>query len=319
MIYSFNGIRDDFGISVRASKALIILSGSADPMENDYGFELQYSSTFGNDLHSGCTSKETCISFNKSIAHVGDEGNTNADYKKENDFVIPTLCPPFYFGGKRCEIINCQNIRMDSKSGFIVSPGYPNEYLSNLNCSWIFALNETTMEYSFQSLMFNVEGPQNLCSNDYLEFDSVEDHSRKMRHCGVLESAPLQLEYPNPLIVRFVTDEDVEEDGFFINYRHEMKGKCNETLKNKYGKCSPLRCAASPCLNGGTCIENMRKNIHCKCPQYYGGQFVKLMVNHVVLVNLNLLERAANSKFWTSDVVALYLIFRQSSQVNPLS
>ncbi|XP_003369017.1 putative CUB domain protein [Trichinella spiralis] len=238
MIYSFNGIRDDFEISVRASKALIILSGSADPMENDYGFELQYSSTFGNDLHSGCTSKETCISFNKSIAHVGDEGNTNADYKKENDFCNPNpcmnngkcislsndfkcQCPPFYFGGKRCEIINCQNIRMDSKSGFIVSPGYPNEYLSNLNCSWIFALNEATMEYSFQSLMFNVEGPQNLCSNDYLEFDSVEDHSRKMRHCGVLESAPLQLEYPNPLIVRFVTDEDVEEDGFFINYRHE--------------------------------------------------------------------------------------------------
>ncbi|KRZ59363.1 Neurogenic locus Notch protein [Trichinella nativa] len=238
MIYSFNGIRDDFEISVRASKALIILSGSADPMENDYGFELQYSSTFGNDLHSGCTSKETCISFNKSIAYVGDEGNTNADYKKENDFCNPNpcmnngkcialsndfkcQCPPFYFGGKRCEIINCQNIRMDSKSGFIVSPGYPNEYLSNLNCSWIFALNETTMEYSFQSLMFNVEGPQNLCSNDYLEFDSVEDHSRKMRHCGVLESAPLQLEYPNPLIVRFLTDEDVEEDGFFINYRHE--------------------------------------------------------------------------------------------------
>ncbi|KRY29059.1 Fibropellin-1, partial [Trichinella spiralis] len=353
MIYSFNGIRDDFEISVRASKALIILSGSADPMENDYGFELQYSSTFGNDLHSGCTSKETCISFNKSIAHVGDEGNTNADYKKENDFCNPNpcmnngkcislsndfkcQCPPFYFGGKRCEIINCQNIRMDSKSGFIVSPGYPNEYLSNLNCSWIFALNEATMEYSFQSLMFNVEGPQNLCSNDYLEFDSVEDHSRKMRHCGVLESAPLQLEYPNPLIVRFVTDEDVEEDGFFINYRHEMKGKCNETLKNKYGniflpeksileqfqgnvctwsfessagicdmlscpenskctrlngrffchcnegytyvrgKCSPLRCAASPCLNGGTCIENMRKNIHCKCPQYYGGQFCQI-------------------------------------------
>ncbi|KRX36343.1 Fibropellin-1 [Trichinella murrelli] len=362
MIYSFNGIRDDFEISVRASKALIILSGSADPMENDYGFELQYLSTFGNDLHSGCTSKETCISFNKSIAYVGDEGNTNADYKKENDFCNPNpcmnngkcislsndfkcQCPPFYFGGKRCEIINCQNIRMDSKSGFIVSPGYPNEYLSNLNCSWIFALNETTMEYSFQSLMFNVEGPQNLCSNDYLEFDSVEDHSRKMRHCGVLESAPLQLEYPNPLIVRFVTDEDVEEDGFFINYRHEMKGKCNETLKNKYGniflpeksileqfqgnvctwsfessaggfvdlyiericdmlscpenskctrlnerffchcnegytyvrgKCSPLRCAASPCLNGGTCIENMRKNIHCKCPQYYGGQFCQI-------------------------------------------
>ncbi|KRX64906.1 Neurogenic locus notch -like protein 3 [Trichinella sp. T9] len=428
MIYSFNGIRDDFEISVRASKALIILSGSADPMENDYGFKLQYLSTFGNDLHSGCTSKETCISFNKSIAYVGDEGNTNADYKKENDFCNPNpcmnngkcislsndfkcQCPPFYFGGKRCEIINCQNIRMDSKSGFIVSPGYPNEYLSNLNCSWIFALNETTMEYSFQSLMFNVEGPQNLCSNDYLEFDSVEDHSRKMRHCGVLESAPLQLEYPNPLIVRFVTDEDVEEDGFFINYRHEMKGKCNETLKNKYGniflpeksileqfqgnvctwsfessaggfvdlyierfksndcqknylqildvdlngqneiiceisykkikspqnnlvinvfmenksdvtfkanykmyveskgicdmlscpenskctrlnerffchcnerytyvrgKCSPLRCAASPCLNGGTCIENMRKNIHCKCPQYYGGQFCQI-------------------------------------------
>ncbi|KRX14085.1 Neurogenic locus notch -like protein [Trichinella nelsoni] len=328
MIYSFNGIRDDFEIPVRVSKALIILSGSADPMENDYGFELQYSSTFGNDLHSGCTSKETCVSFNKSIAYVGDEGNTDADYKK----------------------VNCQNIRMDSKSGFIVSPGYPNEYLSNLNCSWIFALNETTMEYSFQSLMFNVEGPQNLCSNDYLEFDSVEDHSRKMRHCGVLESAPLQLEYPNPLTVRFVTDEDVEEDGFFINYRHEMKGKCNETLKNKYGniflpeksileqfqgnvctwsfessaggfvdlyiehveskdicdmlscpenskctrlngrffchcnegytyvrgKCNPLRCAASPCLNGGTCIENMRKNIHCKCPQYYGGQFCQI-------------------------------------------
>ncbi|KRY08925.1 Fibropellin-1 [Trichinella patagoniensis] len=342
IIYSFNGIRDDFEISVRASKALIILSGSADPMENDYGFELQYSSTFGDDLHSGCTSKETCISFNKSIAYVGDEGNTNADYKKENDFCNPNpcmnngkcislsndfkcQCPPFYFGGKRCEIINCQNIRMDSKSGFIVSPGYPNEYLSNLNCSWIFALNETTMEYSFQSLMFNVEGPQNLCSNDYLEFDSVEDHLRKMRHCGVLESAPLQLEYPNPLIVRFVTDEDVEEDGFFINYRHEksileqfqgnvctwsfessaggfvdlyiericdmlscpenskctrLDGRffchCNEGYTYVRGKCSPLRCAASPCLNGGTCIENMRKNIHCKCPQYYGGQFCQI-------------------------------------------
>ncbi|KRY83620.1 Neurogenic locus notch -like protein 2 [Trichinella pseudospiralis] len=425
MIYSFNGIRDDFEISVRASKALILLSGSADPMENNYGFELQYSSTFAcDDLHSGCASKETCISFNESIAHVSGEDNTNADYKKENDFCNPNpcknngkcislandfkcQCPPYYFAGKRCEIINCQNIRLDSKFGFIVPPGYPNEYVPNLNCSWIFALNETTMEYTFQSLMFNVEGPQNRCSNDYLEFDSAEDHSRKMRACGVLESAALQLEYPNPLIVRFVTDEDVEEDGFFINYRHQMKGKCNETLKSKYGdiflpdksileqfqgnvctwtfessiggfvdlyierfksndcqknylqildvdingkneiicetsykrikspqnkfvinvfmenksgvtfkanyrikdncdmlscpenskctrlndrlfchcnegytyvrgRCSPLRCAASPCLNGGTCIENLRKNIHCKCSQYYGGQFCQI-------------------------------------------
>ncbi|KRY69957.1 Neurogenic locus notch -like protein 2 [Trichinella pseudospiralis] len=429
MIYSFNGIPDDFEISVRASKALILLSGSADPMENNYGFELQYSSTFAcDDLHSGCASKETCISFNESIAHVSGEDNTNADYKKENDFCNPNpcknngkcislandfkcQCPPYYFAGKRCEIINCQNIRLDSKFGFIVPPGYPNEYVPNLNCSWIFTLNETTMEYTFQSLMFNVEGPQNRCSNDYLEFDSAEDHSRKMRACGVLESAALQLEYPNPLIVRFVTDEDVEEDGFFINYRHQMKGKCNETLKSKYGdiflpdksileqfqgnvctwtfessiggfvdlyierfksndcqknylqildvdingkneiicetsykrikspqnkfvinvfmenksgvtfkanyrmyveskdncdmlscpenskctrlndrlfchcnegytyvrgRCNPLRCAASPCLNGGTCIENLRKNIHCKCSQYYGGQFCQI-------------------------------------------
>ncbi|OUC41218.1 EGF-like domain protein [Trichinella nativa] len=51
---------------------------------------------------------------------------------------------------------------------------------------------------------------------------------------------------------------------------------CNEGYTYVRSKCSPLRCAASPCLNGGTCIENMRKNIHCKCPQYYGGQFCQI-------------------------------------------
>ena len=62
---------------------------------------------------------------------------------------------------------------IQANSGTITSPGYPNNYPANANCTWLVVVaTGRTVSVQFDS-PFNIQGNQGSCSGDYVQVTCV--------------------------------------------------------------------------------------------------------------------------------------------------
>ncbi|XP_055859668.1 cubilin-like isoform X2 [Biomphalaria glabrata] len=122
----------------------------------------------------------------------------------------------------RCLEINACNTTVTNTSGYIVSPGYPNFYPTNITCYWIIN-SATGAQVTFRVTDINIETSIS-CTYDYVRvLDGNTSGSRSIgQYCG--NNPPLDLiSSGQSLYVQFRSDGSVTGRGFkaefSISYR----------------------------------------------------------------------------------------------------
>ncbi|XP_070536661.1 cubilin-like [Ptychodera flava] len=120
--------------------------------------------------------------------------------------------------------------RLVQGSGRIPSPGYPSNYLNNLDCSWIAETpSGTTISITFS--IFDIDGTTSSgCTTDYLQLYNGEDTSSPSlgKYCGSTNPDEIRTS-SNLLLIKFVTDGSGSGAGFVLNFRAVEAG-CGGTL-----------------------------------------------------------------------------------------
>ncbi|KAG8573749.1 hypothetical protein GDO81_012532 [Engystomops pustulosus] len=102
--------------------------------------------------------------------------------------------------------------------GTINSPGYPNVYPHGVHCTWVISIQPGNLiRLSFTS--FNLEHSVS-CQYDYVEIydnTTVTTGSRMGRYCG-RSIPPTITSSSSTMLVLFVTDSAMGEEGFIANY-----------------------------------------------------------------------------------------------------
>nr|VZI15898.1 unnamed protein product [Spirometra erinaceieuropaei] len=112
--------------------------------------------------------------------------------------------------------VSCSG-RIKSDSGTITSPGYPNDYPPNRECIWRIQVPAGfSIALTFKT--FELEDSWG-CSNDYVEiYDGLTANSPRLRRlCGSTVPKPVW-STNNTLILRFLSDDRVQGQGFEINF-----------------------------------------------------------------------------------------------------
>ncbi|XP_028390639.1 matrilin-2-like [Dendronephthya gigantea] len=148
---------------------------------------------------------------------------------------------------------SCGNIYLYTP-GILTSPFYPNDYLSNTNCTWIISSTNGTyvlLQFSF----FSLEGGSS-CPYDYLDvYDGNSMYAKKLgRFCG--QQLPRKLvSSGSKLLILFHTDSSIQKQGFVLNYTDT-----NDTNK----------CSGAPCAPYANCTK-INGSYVCVCkPGYIG-------------------------------------------------
>ncbi|XP_004605400.2 cubilin [Sorex araneus] len=119
-------------------------------------------------------------------------------------------------------------------TGEIHSPGYPNFYPHGVNCSWhILAPPGYLIHLTF--VTFDMQFHYN-CTDDYLEVYDTGSKTSLGRYCGQ-SSPPSLVSNSNSLELIFVTDSDIADEGFSVEYRTmNSSSVCLENYTNKTGE-----------------------------------------------------------------------------------
>ncbi|XP_046553795.1 deleted in malignant brain tumors 1 protein-like [Haliotis rubra] len=112
-----------------------------------------------------------------------------------------------------------------------VSPGFPYQYLNNMNCTWFLTSeNENdTIVVEFDQLQ--LEGGRAGCLYDYVSvYNDHENHNEQFlgQFCG--SSTPTIQSSRNKLRIDFKTDLSGVLQGFSLNYKTVTAGDCNLTM-----------------------------------------------------------------------------------------
>ncbi|KAK6476173.1 high choriolytic enzyme 1-like [Huso huso] len=160
-----------------------------------------------------------------SIMHYGRQV-----YSFSQNPMLPTIVtkPDYVLIGQRTRLSSIDILRvnrlyscdcgglLESSSGEIFSPDYPNLYPNNKDCQWRISAT-SRVELIFQSL--DVEYSVN-CLWDYIEVHdgpSIDSRTMGPRLCGSYIPKPLTSSGKDLLIV-FHSDENVASKGFHISY-----------------------------------------------------------------------------------------------------
>ncbi|OTF80374.1 CUB domain containing protein, partial [Euroglyphus maynei] len=126
---------------------------------------------------------------------------------------------------------------MTAESGSIESPGFPDHYISNMNCEWKIRVAEGSIIVAYLvTLDMERTNADKVCEFDYLElFDNDNGNEAKKslgKFCNHIEgSRPVIKTTGNKMFIHFVTDVSINQGGFKLNYRTD----CNQTLIGRYG------------------------------------------------------------------------------------
>ncbi|XP_053529482.1 neuropilin-1a isoform X3 [Ictalurus punctatus] len=161
-------------------------------------------------------------------------------------------------------------------SGLIQTPGFPDKYPNNLECTYIiFAPKMSEIVLEFES--FDMEPDMNLtptgasCRFDYLEiwdgYPTVGPHIG--RYCGS-RSPGRVVSYTGILSLSIHTDNAITKEGFSSTYRihsyqeptHEQANVCLSPLGMESGEISDERIAASSQYNPSWSPFRSRLNYH---------------------------------------------------------
>ncbi len=117
--------------------------------------------------------------------------------------------------------LGCKYILQNLK-GNIKSPGYPSNYPSNLDCSWLIQAQDG-YTITLKTDSFRLEGPSPSCEQDYLMiYDGHNSSANAFSSPYCARSGPTTLASSgNFMYFRFVTDSVGSFSGFNIEYRAE--------------------------------------------------------------------------------------------------
>ncbi|XP_070551051.1 tolloid-like protein 2 [Ptychodera flava] len=111
------------------------------------------------------------------------------------------------------------DLSLSGESGSFHSPGYPEDYGTNTDCSYSISNedNNKVIKLTFQT--FLVEGSSDDCQNDYLEVYNGDDANHPLigRFCGDELPNTIYSSGPN-LFVIFHSDHYQSKKGFNVNY-----------------------------------------------------------------------------------------------------
>ncbi|KAI8487777.1 hypothetical protein Bbelb_345150 [Branchiostoma belcheri] len=116
----------------------------------------------------------------------------------------------------------CNNLRqLSAPSGSIASINYPDDYSSSTQCEWEITVAQNK-HVELNVLNFLVGGLAATCvneTNDYLSvYEGIGVNRKRLEvYCG-WESRSVRA-YSNQMFVKFVSDDFINEKGFFATYR----------------------------------------------------------------------------------------------------
>lgn len=65
--------------------------------------------------------------------------------------------------------MNCSDLLITDPSGTISSPGYPDKYPPNADCSWTIESTKDSEHVYITLTLIMIEGPYGQCQYDYLQ------------------------------------------------------------------------------------------------------------------------------------------------------
>ncbi|XP_062913270.1 bone morphogenetic protein 1-like [Mobula hypostoma] len=130
-----------------------------------------------------------------------------------------------------CKEAGCEH-KINSVSGIITSPNWPDKYTSRKECTWeIVTTPGHRVKLAFNEL--DIEQHQE-CAYDHLELYDGKDAKAKVigRFCGSKKPEP-QISTLNRMFIKFFSDNSVQKKGFEATHSSECGGKLKAEVKTK--------------------------------------------------------------------------------------
>ncbi|XP_059819218.1 bone morphogenetic protein 1-like [Hypanus sabinus] len=130
-----------------------------------------------------------------------------------------------------CKEAGCEH-KINSVSGIITSPNWPDKYTSRKECTWeIVTTPGHRVKLAFNEL--DIEQHQE-CAYDHLELFDGKDAKAKVigRFCGSKKPEP-QISTLNRMFIKFFSDNSVQKKGFEATHSSECGGKLKAEVKTK--------------------------------------------------------------------------------------
>ncbi|XP_034566354.1 bone morphogenetic protein 1-like isoform X2 [Notolabrus celidotus] len=130
-----------------------------------------------------------------------------------------------------CKEAGCDHV-VNTVSGTISSPNWPDRYPSKKACTWHLS---TTPGHRVKLVFNEIDMEAHLeCAYDHLEiFDGRDSRAPSLgRFCGTKKPTPV-VSSDNKLYLRFFSDNSVQKRGFEASYRAECGGSLKAEVKTK--------------------------------------------------------------------------------------
>lgn len=130
-----------------------------------------------------------------------------------------------------CKEAGCDHV-VNTVSGTISSPNWPDRYPSKKACTWSLS---TTPGHRIKLVFNEIDMEAHLeCAYDHLEiYDGQDTHAPSLgRFCGTKKPSPV-ISSGNKMYLRFFSDNSVQKRGFEVSYRAECGGSLKAEVKTK--------------------------------------------------------------------------------------
>uniref|UniRef100_A0A7N6AXP6 Metalloendopeptidase n=1 Tax=Anabas testudineus TaxID=64144 RepID=A0A7N6AXP6_ANATE len=130
-----------------------------------------------------------------------------------------------------CKEAGC-DIVINSVSGIISSPNWPDEYPSKKVCTWSLS---TTPGHRIKLVFTEIDMEAHVeCAYDHLEiYDGQDARAPSLgRVCGTKKPSPV-VSSDNKMFLHFFSDNSVQKRGFETSYKAECGGNLNAEVKTK--------------------------------------------------------------------------------------
>uniref|UniRef100_A0A673JBD6 Metalloendopeptidase n=1 Tax=Sinocyclocheilus rhinocerous TaxID=307959 RepID=A0A673JBD6_9TELE len=130
-----------------------------------------------------------------------------------------------------CKEAGCDHV-VNSVSGTITSPNWPDKYPSKKACTWALS---TTPGHRIKIAFNEIDMEPHLeCTYDHIEiYDGRDEKAPSLgRYCGTKKPQPI-ISSGNKMFIRFFSDNSVQKKGFEASHTAECGGRLKAEVKTK--------------------------------------------------------------------------------------
>uniref|UniRef100_A0A672PXM3 Metalloendopeptidase n=1 Tax=Sinocyclocheilus grahami TaxID=75366 RepID=A0A672PXM3_SINGR len=130
-----------------------------------------------------------------------------------------------------CKEAGCDHV-VNSVSGTITSPNWPDKYPSKKACTWALS---TTPGHRIKIAFNEIDMEPHLeCAYDHIEiYDGRDGKAQSLgRYCGAKKPQPI-ISTGNKMFIRFFSDNSVQKKGFEASHTAECGGRMKAEVKTK--------------------------------------------------------------------------------------